>query len=105
MLIRFRRLGTFLQPLLEKPTTQINEEPIIVQRSSPEPSSLFGQPPSALECPDREEISHDVNDDFDVEIANLYKSKNLHNIIMDEVIDEKQNFLMEGLRLGSLPCH
>ena len=100
------RLGTFLQPLLEKTTMQIKEEPVIVQRSSPEPSSLFGQPPSALECPDREEISHDVHDDFDVEIANLYKGQNLQNLIMDEVIDEKQNFLMEGLKLDSLPtCH
>lgn len=103
MLNRFRRLGTFLQPLLEKAITttmQINEEPVIVQRSSPEPSSLFGQPPSAVECSDREEISHDVHDDLDVEIANLYKGQNLQNLIMDEVIDEKQNFLMEGLRLG-----
>ena len=109
MLNRFRRLGTFLQPLLEKTistTTQINEEPVIVQRSSPEPSSLFGQPPSALECPDREEISHDFHDDLDVEIANLYKGQDLQNPIMNEVIDEKQNFLMEGLRLGSPPpCH
>ena len=105
----FRRLGTFLQPLLEKTTRttlQINEEPVIVQRSSPEPSSLFGQPPSALECFDKEEISHDVHDDLDVEIANLYKGQNLQNLIMDEVIDEKQNFLMEGLKLGFLsPCH
>jgi hypothetical protein len=106
MLNRFPRLGSFLQPLLEKTTMQINEEPVIVQCSSPEPSSLFGQPPSALECPYREEISHDVHDDLDVEIANLYKGQNLQNLIMDEVIDEKQNFLMEGLRLGSLPtCH
>ena len=108
MLNRFRRLGTFLQPLLEKTirtTTKINEEPVIVQRSSPEPSSLFGQPPSALECPDREEILHD-DDDFDVEIANLYKGQNLQNLIMDEVIDEKQNFLMKGQKFGSPPsCH
>ena len=108
MLNRFRRLGTFLQPLLEKTirtTMQTKEEPVIVQRSSPEPSSLFGQPPSALECPDREEISHD-DDDFDIEIANLYKGQNLQNLIMDELIDEKQNFLMEGQRLGSPPpCH
>ena len=82
---------------------QINEEPVIVQRSSPDPSSLFGQPPSTLECPNREEILHDVHDDFDVEIANLYKGENLKNLIMDEVIDEKQNFLMEGLRLDSPP--
>ena len=110
MLNRFRRLGTFLQPLLEKTilrtTTQINEEPVVLQRSSPEPSSLFGQPPSALECLDREEVSNDVHDDLDVEIANLYKGQKLQNPIMDEVIDEKQNFMMEGLRLGSPPpCH
>ena len=80
-------------------------EPVIVQLSSPEPSSLFGQPPSALECPDREEISYDGDDDdFDVEITNLYKGQNLQNIIMDEVIDEKQNFMMEGKWLGR-PCH
>ena len=103
MLNRFRRLGTFLQPLLEKTTMQISEEPAIVHCSSPEPSSLFGQPPSAPECPDREENSHDVHDDLDVEIANLYRGQNLQNPIMDEVIDEKQNFLMEGLRLGSPP--
>ena len=84
---------------------QINEEPVIV-RPSPEPSSLFGQPPSTLDYPDREEISHDVHDDLEVEIAKLYKGQNLQNLIMDEVIDEKQNFLMEGVRLGSLPtCH
>lgn len=106
ILNRFRRLGTFLQPLLEKTTMQINEEPVIVQRSSPEPSSLFGQPPSALEFADRDEISNDVHDDLDVEIANLYKGQDLQNLIMDEVIDEKQNFLMEGLRLSSPPtCH
>ena len=106
MLIRFRRLGTFLQPLLEKTNMQINEEPVIVRPSSPEPSSLFGQPPSTLDCPDREEISHDVHDDLEVEIAKLYKGQNLQNLIMDEVIDEKQNFLMEGVRLNSLPtCH
>ena len=103
------RLGTFLQSLLEKTqmnNTQINEEPVIVQCSSPEPSSLFGQPPSTLECPDREEFSHDVHDDLDIEIANLYKGQNLQNLIMDEVIDEKQNFLMEGLKLGSpAPYH
>ena len=108
MLNRFRRFGTFLQLLLEKTirtTMQTKEEPVIVQRSSPEPSSLFGQLPSALECPDREESSHD-DDDFDVEIANLYKGQNLRNLIMDEVIDEKKNFLMEGQRLGSPPpCH
>ena len=100
MLNRFRSLGTFLQPLLEKTTMQIKEE-TVMQRSSPEPSSLFGQPPSALECPNREEISYDdVN--FDVEITNLYKGQDLH-LITDEVIDEKQNFLMEGQRLGSPP--
>ena len=73
------RLGTFLQPLLEKttratPSMQINEEPVIVQRSFPEPSAFFGQPPSARECPGREENLHDDDDDFDVEIANLFKS-------------------------------
>jgi hypothetical protein len=104
MLNRFRRLGTFLQPLLEKETTmQINEEPVIAQRSSPEPSSLFGQPPSALECPDGEEILYDFHDDLDADIANLYKGQNLQNLIMDEVIDEKQNFLMEGLDLALRP--
>jgi hypothetical protein len=103
MLNRSHRLGTFLQPLLEKTTVttmQINEEPDIVQCSSPEPSSLFGQPPSTQECPDREEISHDVHDDLDLDIANLYKDQNLHNFIMDEVIDEKQNFMMEGWSLA-----
>ena len=103
MLNRFRRLGTFLQPLLEKTTEttkQINEEPVIAQRSSPEPSSLFGQPPSALECPEGDEISHDFHDDLDVDIANLYKGQNLPNLIMDEVIDEKQNFLMKGLNFA-----
>lgn len=98
-----RRLGTFLQPLLGKTimsTMQINEDPVTVQRSSPEPSSLFGQPPSVLGCPDGEEISDDVHDDLDIEIANLYKGQNLQNLIMDEVIDEKQNFLMEGPSLA-----
>jgi hypothetical protein len=109
VLNHLRRLGTFLQPLLEKTirtTMQINEKPVIAQCSSPEPSSLFGQPPSALECPDREVISHGVHDDLDIEIANLYKGQTLQNLIMDEVIDEKQNFLMKGQRLDSPPpCH
>ena len=100
MLNRFCSLGTFLQPLLEKSirtTMQFKEETVILQRSSPEPSSLFGQPPSALECPNREEISYDdVN--FDVEITNLYKGQDLQNLITDVVIDEKQDFLMEGQR-------
>ena len=76
---------------------QIDQEHVVEQRSSPEPSSLSGQPPSALECPDKDQVSsHDVNDDLDVEIENLYKGKNLPDFIMDEAIDEKQSFLMEG---------
>jgi hypothetical protein len=31
----------------------------------------------------------------------LYKGGNLQNPIIDEVIDEKQNFLMEGQRLSA----
>jgi len=81
---------------------QIDQEPAVEQHSSPEPSSLFGQPPSALDCPDKDKVSsYDVNDSLDVEIENLYKGKNPRNFIMDEVIDEKQNFLMEGQRLSS----
>ena len=76
---------------------QIDQEPVVQQRSSPEPSSLFGQPPSCLE-PDKEKVSfsHDVHDPLDVEIENLYKDQNLRDFIMDEVIDEKKNFLMQG---------
>jgi hypothetical protein len=84
---------------------QVNNEPVIEQCSSPEPSSLFGQPPSALEYPDKEESSHDVYDVLDVEIENLYKGQNLQNFIMDEAIDEKQSFMMEGQRFRfQLPC-
>ncbi|KAF8813427.1 hypothetical protein BYT27DRAFT_7084485 [Phlegmacium glaucopus] len=91
-----KTLGTFLQPLLMKTTMEIDQEPVVELPSSSEPSSLFGQPPSALKYPDMDEVSsHDVEDDLDVEIENLYKGKNLPNFIMDEVIDEKQNFLME----------
>ena len=42
------------------------------------------------------------HDDLDIEIENLYKGQNLQDFILDEAIDEKQDFLMEGLRL-SLP--
>ena len=94
-----RRLGTFLQPLLEK-TIQINQEPVVEQPSSPEPSSLFGQPSSAY--PHKVDVSvHDLHDDLEVEIENLYKGQILQDFIMDEVIDEKQSFLMEGWNLCS----
>ena len=81
------RLGTFLQPLLEKTTRattsmQINEEPVIVRRSFPEPSAFFGQPPSARECPGREEDLHDDDDDFDFEIANLFKGQKIFRILL-----------------------
>lgn len=76
---------------------QSAQQPITDQCSSPEPSSLLGQPPSAVECSDKNEISsHDVHDDLDVEIENLYRGQNLQDFIMDEAIDDQRNFLMEG---------
>lgn len=51
--------------------------------------------------PNKEESSPDV---LDVEVENLYKDQNL-DFIMDEVIDEKQNFLIEGQRVSlQLTC-
>lgn len=80
---------------------QINEEPLIERCSSPAPSSLFGQPPSALEPLDKEESSSGVHGNLDTEIEILYKDQKFQDFIMDEAIDEEQIFLMEGQRLIS----
>jgi len=94
------RLGSFLAPLL--PPANLNswrsaEEPIVSHmRSSPTPSSLFGQPPSLFELSATDTDANIQDQDLDRELKRLYNGQELNSLIMNEAIDDKQEMLMEG---------
>lgn len=99
------RLGSFLAPLLppanpnswgsaEELTSNVGKA--IHMRSSPTPSSLFGQPPSLLEFNATDTDTNIQDQDLDMELKRLYNGQEFNSLIMNEAIDDKQEMLMEG---------
>jgi hypothetical protein len=91
---------TFLLPLLSQPQTEVEEGKTVERVPSPIPSSVLGQPPSALGVEDGGTES--LNYDLDLGLQKLWEGHGLEqDFIMNETVDERESSLMDGeLRLN-----
>ena len=92
-------MSSFLLPLISRtsPCKPSPESP----PHSPEPAtSLIGQPPTVMDNANDKEP--DVNDDLDTALRKLYTTTNPADLIMNEKLSEKNDFLMDGASYCSL---
>ncbi len=81
---------------------------MVKQVSSPTPSSLLGQPPSVLNIDNciGDDVTESADPDLDPELQKLYEGHELEqNFILDETLDDKQTFLMDGMAFSSFLSH